>query len=364
MIKKRFEVLDAFRGLCALSVVISHMYWANSITELDFFKGAGVFVEFFFVLSGFVLAHGYGFKQNLDFKKFMKARFFRLYPLHFTMFFLVFSFQCLKYFVINYSELNFGAEPFTNKYALAEIIPNLMLVQAWTPYTEVFSFNGASWSISIEFYIYVILYVSIISFKSYKIISWLLISILSFILIYLDSDALISYVLRGLSCFFGGAVAYVCYKNISDFRPSYVLGSLGEIFLIIGVIFVVQVDALNKGLICSIIFLFTVLFFALESGLVSEILKHKYFQCLGLLSYSVYMVHGVLFLYLGAVYKVFENVFEVKIRIMIDNIEYTNFGSGFFNNIAVIVTVFLVVFVSNFTYRYIELKGQCLNSKI
>ncbi len=48
---KRFEVLDSFRGLSAIFVVIFHMHYAGSITELSFFRGSSLFVEFFFVLK-------------------------------------------------------------------------------------------------------------------------------------------------------------------------------------------------------------------------------------------------------------------------------------------------------------------------
>lgn len=48
MIKtNRFIVLDSFRGLCALSVVLFHLHVPNSLTELVFFKNAHLLVEFF-----------------------------------------------------------------------------------------------------------------------------------------------------------------------------------------------------------------------------------------------------------------------------------------------------------------------------
>lgn len=358
---KRFEALDAFRGLCALSVVIFHMRWLESITELDFFRGASVFVDFFFVLSGFVLAHGYGFKRKLDFKSFMKARFFRLYPLHLIMFIFAFSFQCIKFFAYKYTGLTFGSEPFSGNYAFSEIIPNLILIQSWTPYTEHLSYNGPSWSISIEFYMYAILFMSIVFFKSYKPISWLMISAISYILICSGSDILLDTVSRGLSSFFGGTVVYILYKKISHFRPSYSLGSLIEVLLIISVIFTVQLNIKNKNALCSLLFLFTVTFFAFESGIVSTLLKIKIFQYLGKLSYSIYMVHAIILLYLGALFKTIEKMLNTKIRIISGSVEYTTLGNDLINNIAVFSIVLVVIYVSHYTYKYIELKGQELN---
>ena len=84
---QRFLVLDSFRGIAAICVVIFHMHIIGSITELNFFRGSSLFVEFFFVLSGFVLAHTYGFK-DVSFKRFIISRTFRLYPLHIFMFFI------------------------------------------------------------------------------------------------------------------------------------------------------------------------------------------------------------------------------------------------------------------------------------
>ena len=75
--KKRFLLLDLLRGLAALVVVLSHM---DGVTSQIFSSGY-LAVDFFFVLSGFVLAQAYG-EQRLDMASFLKIRLIRLYPLY------------------------------------------------------------------------------------------------------------------------------------------------------------------------------------------------------------------------------------------------------------------------------------------
>lgn len=71
---QRFLVLDSFRGIAAICVVIFHMHIIGSITELNFFRGSSLFVEFFFVLSGFVLAHTYDFNPDYAIGKFQSKQ--------------------------------------------------------------------------------------------------------------------------------------------------------------------------------------------------------------------------------------------------------------------------------------------------
>ncbi len=95
--------LTPLRGIAALLTVIFHV---------DLYTGMGgggllrqensmlisklyLMVDFFFVLSGFIMCHVYGkwFSSSVDkssFKKFTIARFARVYPLHFfTLLYLV-----------------------------------------------------------------------------------------------------------------------------------------------------------------------------------------------------------------------------------------------------------------------------------
>ena len=124
MNKKRFEVLDAFRGICALCVVVFHMRFMGSFTELTFFRNSEYFVEFFFILSGFVLSHGYSSKSNLTFFSFMRTRFFRLYPLHIFMLLVFLIIECGKFLAFRYGGFSFTNYPFTGAASPYELVQN------------------------------------------------------------------------------------------------------------------------------------------------------------------------------------------------------------------------------------------------
>lgn len=78
---QRFLALDGMRGLAAISVMVFHRKpWLEPPWLLDH---AYLAVDFFFILSGFVLAHAYSERLRLGMtvKNFMLRRLIRLYPL-------------------------------------------------------------------------------------------------------------------------------------------------------------------------------------------------------------------------------------------------------------------------------------------
>jgi peptidoglycan/LPS O-acetylase OafA/YrhL len=77
----RFIVLDGMRGLAALVVITDHIY---SPTLTGFFAGRYLAVDFFFALSGFVLARAYAQRltSGMSALEFLRVRIIRLYPLY------------------------------------------------------------------------------------------------------------------------------------------------------------------------------------------------------------------------------------------------------------------------------------------
>ncbi|HIF9177146.1 TPA: acyltransferase family protein [Photobacterium damselae] len=360
---KRFESLDAFRGLCAISVVIFHMHVIGSITELSFFKGSAIFVEFFFVLSGFVLAHGYGYRDNLMFKPFIKARFFRLFPLHVTMLTVMIILEFGKLFAYKFAGFTFNFEPFTHSFAVSEIIPNLLLLQSWTPLTDPYAFNYPAWSISTEFYMYILLFITIIFFKGKKHLSWIFISLIMLYGLFIDTKQLRLEVLLGLSSFFGGAFVYTIYRKIAHIKLDFKIASLLEIILLLLVGCVVCFDFSHRTVYAILLFFIVVPFFAFDSGIISYFLKKKPFQLIGKLSYSIYMLHAAFLFCFISVIMILQKVTGMELAPMFGEVRYLTVGNIWLNNLLVLSVIGLIIASANVTYKFIEVKGQQLGKR-
>jgi peptidoglycan/LPS O-acetylase OafA/YrhL len=96
---RSFVTLDGLRGIAALAIVTRHapdffrsisinvfpLDGSNVSIPVGPFRESYLAVDFFFVLSGFVLAHAYGdrLRGGMSATRFMTIRFIRLYPLYF-----------------------------------------------------------------------------------------------------------------------------------------------------------------------------------------------------------------------------------------------------------------------------------------
>ncbi len=364
----RFTVLDSFRGIFALCVVVFHTHYFNSITETSFFRGSDSFVDFFFVLSGFVITHSYAYKKDISFKKFTLSRFFRLFPLHIATLIFYILLELCKLVAYKYG-IAFNKPPFSAENDPSQIIPNLLLLQSWTTYTNALSFNYPAWSISIEFYIYLIFFITLLVKGLYRNILWFFIASIATLLFsnsYLTTADILSItVLRGLSGFFAGALTYLLYKNTHNIIKLGTIGSsLFEISLFISILFVISSNFDNKGIVLLFLFSASIFIFAFEKGLLSSLFSKQLFNGIGKLSYSIYMTHApILFMILG-LYMILEKFLKTKsMTLMIKGCRFVDFGSIFLNNLGVLITVITVLLVSNITYKYIEIPGQRFGKK-
>jgi peptidoglycan/LPS O-acetylase OafA/YrhL len=147
-LNSRLGTLDAMRGVAAVLV----MFW-HFATFMPTLAGSGqLAVDFFFVLSGFVISRAYGARlaSGLGFWGFMCERVIRLYPL----FVLGLSLALVKEF----GDILFGrAAALTPLMLLRTVGLEAAMLPAYVPgQPELFPLNGPSWSLFFEMAINII----------------------------------------------------------------------------------------------------------------------------------------------------------------------------------------------------------------
>src|SRR4029077_20772932 len=154
----RFRALDSWRGICALLVAAHHLEARGFIYWQPLVRNAWLFVDFFFVLSGFVIAHAYGEKlsDGDDIKAFVLRRFGRLWPLHVTVLLTLVAIELSRLEIAHIHPIAGEHPAFTADRSVYAIITNLALVQALGLHSFD-TWNGPAWSIGVEFYTYLII---------------------------------------------------------------------------------------------------------------------------------------------------------------------------------------------------------------
>jgi peptidoglycan/LPS O-acetylase OafA/YrhL len=139
-----FASLEGLRLIASVSIVADHYFRYLHLAS----QGLHLAVDLFFVISGIVIAMVYqGRVHDLEsYSGFVRKRIARLYPLHLAT---------LLFYVIIGALIATGriAPENAEKYDPSEIIPNLLMIHAWSPF-GVISYNYVSWSISAEFFVY------------------------------------------------------------------------------------------------------------------------------------------------------------------------------------------------------------------
>lgn len=154
--KAHFRVLDSWRDIAALLVSFFHLNLYSAIDSLDFIRNAYFFVDFFFVLSGFVITYSYAdrLKTLEDLGSFAIRRFGRLWPLHAVVLLAFVAAESAKC-VMAARGASFYLPLFTGTNALSTIPMNLVFGQSFG-FVEHLTWNPPSWSICAEFWTYLV----------------------------------------------------------------------------------------------------------------------------------------------------------------------------------------------------------------
>ena len=144
---ERYVVLDLMRGLAALAVLVFHISYMLGSFSPGMDKGY-LAVDFFFVLSGFVISANYHVtvRPTIAWTTFLAARFARLWPL--------FILSTLLGAVVVVMKLSRDSGFFDVQGVFRSLALNCAMLPSFFQVYGVdrlFIFNGASWSVFFEF---------------------------------------------------------------------------------------------------------------------------------------------------------------------------------------------------------------------
>ena len=291
MEQRRFAVLDSWRGVCALLVMAYHLGLAGHFHGWPPVRFGQYGVQFFFVLSGFVIAHSSQAKLAAggDLGGFMLRRFGRIYPLHLTVLLAMLGLELLKLGVMLGTGLTGGQTPFTEKASVPAFIAGLLLLNGVGLFHD-FTWNTPSWSISTEFYAYLL-------FAGAVVVAGRRYAVLAVAVVALTSAALIWNSLRPdpwstiegagfLECvqqFFLGTLVYRAFR-LRPPRTAWLEPI--ALALVLAVFFGLVPHLLTPWAFAAFVHVF-----AGERGVLSRAFRIAPLQWLGLVSYSIYLVH-------------------------------------------------------------------------
>jgi peptidoglycan/LPS O-acetylase OafA/YrhL len=235
---ERFYSLDVLRGLAALSVVLYHwqhfFYSGTNPGTFDLarlplsaavhilYTNGLLAVDLFFSLSGFVFYWLYSKRiaeRAITPSRFALLRFSRLYPLHFATLLIVALGQLWS---IHASGRYFIYPDNDAKHFLL----NLLFASSWG-FERGYSFNGPSWSVSVEVLLYALFFCCCRLFPIRAIVLALF-SIIGFLVVQRYYDP----IGRGIGSFFLGGCVFLAYQAIIASRRAAALSKWVAILMI------------------------------------------------------------------------------------------------------------------------------------
>ena len=279
----------------------------------------------------------------------------RLYPLHILTLFICIIIELLKLYAQNNTNFNVSYLAFESHNNFISLIKNIFLIQGFSGW----SFNQPSWSISTEFYTYVLFGLVIYRFiQPYKF--FLLLVFVSGIIIYLNNSysslAIYINLERTLYSFFIGVITLSLYKKKSE-KINY---HLPLCFIIISLLYISEAHKLDKNisyLIAAFLFSFTIFFTAKlnKDNLLYKLLSNNFLVYLGTISYGIYMIHSPVIWFFRQIARFIFNIPEDDQHVLI-------FGK-YTGEIFTLLIIMLIILLSHISLHYFENKFRYKDKK-
>ena len=350
--KNKLQSFETYRGFAALMIAAIHFNVNSPLSNHALANG--LFVHFFFTLSGFVMYLNY-YNKFIDansVKIFLKKRFLRLYPLHFLFLIIFLIIELSKYLI----EIKYGVVANNSAFSvnnLKTFLGNVFLIQT---FFDVNTYNTPSWSISAEYYTYMLFALILFCLNKNNLI--ILISLLFILIFRINSDISLGIENTYLSfldciyCFFIGVFSckiYFKYSSHKLYKKTYT--TLTFFLLIISILMIINLSG-NSRFAIPFVFGLLLIFSAnlKNENILGKIICNKIFVYIGSISYSIYMCHLFVFWCLTQFLR-----FVINFRTVIDENGSTRLDlSTFEANLMVVTAYIFTIILSHFLYKYFE----------
>jgi peptidoglycan/LPS O-acetylase OafA/YrhL len=369
----RYQALHGWRGVAALLVAVYHSPFCGYLYPVPLVRNAYLFVDLFFVLSGFVISHAYA--DRLGNGKFVGVflirRFGRIWPLHAAILAVFVGIELLK-LVGSRNGLALHHAPFAEGHEIGAIAANLGLLQSFGLYDHL-TWNGPSWSISAEFWTYVAFAGVFLVWPRRSVPIAVLIAILAPIAILLLSNhspiADVSYDFGALRCLFGFSVGHLVYRlfKARACSPAWAASwwpCLAEGAAVVGIAgFVSEAGNGAATMGAPFVFAAAIYVFAQEGGPISRLLRSKPACRLGDWSYSIYMTHMLVITVLIELCSAFEKVTGTPLLRLVAGVDGELFAlnvpySALVADGLTLIYLGFTIMLSALTFRFVEGPGR------
>ncbi|MDR6738168.1 peptidoglycan/LPS O-acetylase OafA/YrhL [Herbaspirillum sp. 1173] len=299
----KIEELESIRGMAALLVVFYHIPNWNPLFDIGIVRSGYLMVHLFFVLSGFVIYNAYAARigSAQDLMRFQFLRFGRLYPVHLLFLLVYVLFEVAKY--VGQARLGIvspNSQPFREN-SLTALVQQIFLVQAIGPAGHPTSFNTPAWSISVEFYTYLIFGAIVLCLPRIKNLLFSLLAMASLLMLVTNATFGFGDLLKCLAGFFIGCLTAFTVQRLPLAFPR-------ALSLILFAAIVAFLHWKTSERYDAVIYLLSALLIAsvvaVKDGYLNRLLNLKALTWLGAVSYAVYMSHVAVIWVLSQVMRV------------------------------------------------------------
>lgn len=358
----KFESLDGLRGLLALSIAAYHfkVLWHGFDTSL--LNASYLAVDFFFVLSGFVITHASSCKLDTakDGLVFAIRRLGRIWPLHVLVIIGLFCNEIFKMLVMMGTGIIPNEPPFGGQNTLATLPYNLLLLHGVGVMDDL-TWNGPSWSIGSEFYTYLLFAVAFIWGKrAFAAIAATFVAVCVTLIALWAPTMDTSFDYGFLRCVAGFFTGYFVYRLwlVSPGKLPYANGVEAASVLFV-IVFTMLYHDTKLSILAPFVMAIPVWVLAHQQGWISNWLKLGWMQKLGLWSYGIYMVHTLVLVGVSQALTVIEKITDIAFKSQVtlangEQKEIINIFSPWLNDMLMLVYLAAVVATAALAYRFVE----------